>query len=89
MSVEKQMSEGWAQLAEYEPPRLVSLTRVRLSRGQNPTCSSGQQATMDCLSGYNAHAACNPTGLAAGGGCTTGDGVTITSRATNGQNYSI
>lgn len=65
------------QHPEYETPTVISLTKVQIGKGQDPECSAGQGATVDCTNGYSAFSSCAPLGLAAGGGCTTGDGHTI------------
>ena len=58
-----------AQLPEYETPTAVSLTQIRTAEGQGTECGPGQQATIDCRTGYSALSNCAPTGLSAGGPC--------------------
>lgn len=65
------------QRPEYETPTVISLTRVQTGKGQQATCSPGNNAEVDCTNGYGAFSSCEPLGLSAGGGCTTGDGHTI------------
>lgn len=64
--MKKEKGQMSSQLAEYETPKVISLTKLGTGKGQIPG---------DCVNGTSARS-CNPNGLGAAGTCTTGDAGT-------------